>query len=310
MLVGDIIVGVDTNDATEWDSGMASDSIRGEPGTDVRVIVAREGFERPIPFDITRAEVHVPAVTADIIDGTDVGYIQVDRFARGAAQEVDSVLRALGTDASGYILDLRRNPGGFLDESLMMSDVFLPPGARLASIKSRAFAEDDGNTEESWAGRIPARVPNAPMVILVDEFTASAAEIVAGALQDYDRALVVGERTFGKGVVQTVLELPYGHRLRITTGSWHTPLGRTLHRVRDETGRPEDEDFAALPRITTGEGRELVAGGGIYPDLVVPRRHAHAPRARGAPGLGRQRGASRAQNRRVRLRRSPVPPSA
>jgi carboxyl-terminal processing protease len=189
--------------------------------------------------------------------------------ARGAAQEVDSVLRLLD-GAEGLILDLRRNPGGYLDESLMISDVFLNPGSKLASIQSRSGRGDGGDVaEESWNARFPARMPEAPIIILVDEYTASAAEIVTGALQDHDRALVIGQRTFGKGIVQSVLDLPYGHKLRITTGSWHTPLGRSLQRDRDEGGLPLPEDADAFPRVRTISGRELVAGGGIFPDIEI-----------------------------------------
>ena len=106
-------------------------------------------------------------------------------------------------------------------------------------------------------------------MILVDEFTASGAEILAGALQDYDRAVVLGQRTFGKGVVQTVMNLPHGRRLRFTTGSWMTPLGRSLQRDRDRQGAPIGEDVDTLPRIQTASGRALISGGGIFPDLVI-----------------------------------------
>jgi carboxyl-terminal processing protease len=116
-----------------------------------------------------------------------------------------------------------------------------------------------------------ARQPETPVIVLVDEFTASASEILAGALQDYDRALILGQRTFGKGVVQTVLDLPYGRRLRLTTGAWYTPLGRSLHRTRDEQGQAEDEGAPgdSLPTILSEAGRELVAAGGIFPDLTI-----------------------------------------
>ena len=268
LVEGDVIVGVNQHNATDWTTAMASDSIRGRAGTNVRVTIERPGFVRPLPFTLTRTQVHVPAVTADVIDGTKVGYVVLDRVARGAAEEVDSVLRQL--DASdGLIIDLRRNPGGFLDESLMLSELFLSPGQKLASLQSRAVGKTDGSTEESWADRFPARIPDAPIIVLVDEYTASAAEIVTGALQDHDRALVMGQRTFGKGVVQSVLDLPYGHKLRITTGSWHTPLGRTLHRNRDEQGVPLAEDPESLPTVSTAAGRRLVAGGGIFPDVEM-----------------------------------------
>jgi len=264
---GDVIVGVDSSDARAWTTEMASDSIRGREGSPITIEVQRLSFDRTLSFTMTRAQVHVPAVTGALIDDTKVAYMLLDRVTRGSAQEVDSVLEAL-EDAEGFVLDLRRNPGGFLDESLMISDAFLESGAKLASLKSRA-AGREGTTEESWTAQSPSRMRGVPIVILVDEYTASAAEIVAGALQDQDRALVLGQRTFGKGVVQSVLDLPYGHKLRITTGSWHTPLGRMIHRDRDAEGRPLPEDLDTLPRVTTAGGRTLVAGGGIFPDLEI-----------------------------------------
>lgn len=267
LLEGDIIAGVDGSDALDWTTSTVSDSIRGPAGTDVDVMIERDGFDDPVPFTITRAEVHVPAVEADVLSGG-VGYITIDRVARNVALEVDSVLREI-PEAKGIVMDLRRNPGGYLDESLMMADVFLEPGQTLASLRSRAVGGHGEAREESWTARAPARVPDKPIVILVDQYTASAAEIVAGALQDYDRALILGERTFGKGVVQTVVDLPYGHKLRLTTGTWHTPLGRSLHRPRTAEGRPLGEDLDTFPMVRTPSGRELYASGGVFPDLVV-----------------------------------------
>lgn len=267
--VGDVIVGVNEHDATHWDIGMAADSIRGPAGTKVWVRIRRDGFEEPIPFEITRAEVHVPAVSYGIMEGN-IGYALLDRVARNAAQEMEQALRELG-NTRGLIIDLRRNPGGFLDESLMLADIFLTPGSKLASTSQRApggggTAEMD---EESYEDRWPARVPNLPVIVLVDRFTASGAEIFAGALQDYDRALVMGERSFGKGLVQTVLRLPHDRRLRFTTGEWQTPLGRSLHRPRDMEMRPLEEDLDTFPHISTPSGRSLLNGGGVFPDIAV-----------------------------------------
>jgi carboxyl-terminal processing protease len=268
LLEGDVIVGVNENDASEWTTQTASDSIRGSEGSAVRVMIARPGMTVPMRLSLTRAQVHVPAVRGDVISGSKVGYLAMDRFARGSAQEVDSVLRRVLNGSESLIIDMRRNPGGYLDESLMISDIFLRPGLKLASIQSRD-TRGTGVAEESWNARSPASMPQAPIVILVDEYTASAAEIVTGALQDHDRALVLGRRTFGKGIVQSVLDLPYGHKLRITTGSWHTPLGRSLQRDRDEGGLPLAEDPDAFARVRTTSGRELIAGGGIFPDLEI-----------------------------------------
>ena len=268
IIVGDVIVGVNTNDASDWTTGMAADSIRGPAGSDVLVNIKRSGFEEPIGFDITRAEVHVPAVHYGILE-SNIGYVLLDRVARNAAQEMNSALAEL-KDTRGLIIDLRRNPGGFLDESLMLADLFLKPGSALASVVQRIpDAESYEMDTDTYNDRWPQLVPDLPIVVLVDRFTASGAEILAGALQDFDRALVLGERSFGKGVVQTVMPLPDSRRLRFTTGSWHTPLGRSLQRARDSQFRPLEEDLDTFPRITTAQGRVLINGGGIFPDLAV-----------------------------------------
>jgi carboxyl-terminal processing protease len=267
--IGDVIVGVDGQDARGWTTETTANAIRGPAGSRVRVSVKRQGYDAPLDFEITRAEVHVPAVQWGMLEGG-IAYAVMDRVARGAAKEMEAVLDSLGDDARGLIIDLRRNPGGFLDESLMLADLFLEPGSTLASTVQRVPGGPVDQPEtDSYTDRWPVRVPNLPMVVLVDGFTASGAEILAGALQDYDRALVIGERTFGKGVVQTVMELPHGRRLRFTTGSWLTPLGRSLQRDRDSQGRPLPET-GELPRIASAGGRTLVAGGGIFPDLEVP----------------------------------------
>jgi carboxyl-terminal processing protease len=268
IVVGDVIVGVNEHDASDWTTDMAADSIRGPTGTNVLVKIKREGFPEPIPFDLTRAQVHVPAVNWGVLE-SGIGYVVMDRVARNAAREMDEALRQLA-DARGLIIDLRRNPGGFLDESLMLADIFLTPGSTLASTVQRVpGAPASELSSESYDDRWPARVPDLPVVVLVDRFTASGAEILAGALQDYDRALVLGERTFGKGVVQTVMRLPHGRRLRFTTGSWQTPLGRSLQRARDARMMPLEERLDTFPRVTTASGRSLINAGGIFPDLEV-----------------------------------------
>lgn len=267
MQEGDIIVGIDGVDARDFTTDSVSKVVRGTPGTQVTVVVEREGYAEPIPFHLTRAEVHVPTVRAGGFDDG-LTYVVMDRFARGAVQEVDSVIRE-NRGMNGLIVDLRGNPGGYLDEALMLSDLFLSPGQKLASTRSRTPGSNGLPTEESWDDQVAPRIPDVPMVVLVDEFSASASEILAGALQDHDRALVVGQRSFGKGLVQTVLPLPHGRQLRLTTGEWLTPLGRSLHRARASDGRPLPEDVDTFPRIRSEAGRELVAVGGIFPDLAV-----------------------------------------
>ena len=275
VTLGDQIVEVEDEDAREWSLDQARDAIRGEPGSVVRIRVAREGFANLVPFAITRDNVHVPSVEATRL-ADDVVYVRVHRFARNAALELASSLDS-EPDAAAFVLDFRGNPGGYLDESLHVADLFLTPGQVVASVDQRDAA---GNVrQQSLRAARPARIPGKPVVVLVDEFTASAPEIVAGALQDHDRALVVGERTFGKGLVQTVYPLSDGRRIRLTTGSWYTPLGRSLHRARHRNGvpiRPEVLRAAIAgaadsdePVVATPAGRLMKAGGGVYPDVEV-----------------------------------------
>ena len=265
MMVGDRIVWVEGHDARDWTLDQARDSIRGKPGSVVQIRVARDGYRDAIPLSMVRDNVHVAAVQATLLEGG-VAHIAIERIARGVADELEEALRDF-EGASALIMDLRRNPGGYLDESLRVADLFLAPGQGLAGAEARDF---EGEVQkQEWPAQSPARLPNTPIVILVDEYTASAAEIISGALQDHDRAVVIGQRTFGKGVIQTVYPLPAGRRISITTGSWHTPLGRSLHRLRHRDGTLKPDDGAGQETVATLSGRELRSGGGIFPDLEV-----------------------------------------
>ncbi|TVP72990.1 MAG: S41 family peptidase [Gemmatimonadales bacterium] len=296
LMVGDRIVGVDEEDSDAWSVEDVSSRIRGEEGTSVLVRVRRDGIDRPIPHEITRRQVHVPAVRAERIFD-DVGYVLLDRVARNSASEVDSVMTAL-EGSRGMILDLRRNPGGYLDESLRLADLFLDRGDHIVTTRARnpGLSGADVAEEKAYARSAP-RDPDTPLIILVDGFSASASEIVAGALQDHDRAIILGQRTFGKGSVQSVIPLPAGRLLRVTSGEWYTPLGRSLSIPRDSEGReigpgardaepapatddPEAEgaqpgapgvevDTDSLPRYTSPAGRTIIGGGGVFPDLEI-----------------------------------------
>lgn len=265
LQVGDRIVGVNEDFANGWTVEDASSRIRGEPGSTVVIRVSRDGISNPIPHDIRREQVHIPAVTSERIFD-DLGYILLDRVARNSAAEVDSVLREMD-GSRGLILDLRRNPGGYLDESLILADLFLDRGSVLVTTRSRNPGNSAAVSEESAYARRAAQVPGVPLIVLVDRFSASASEIVAGALQDHDRALVIGERTFGKGSVQSVLPLPEGRLIRLTSGEWYTPQGRSLNRQRDREGRVIEPD--EIPEFTSRAGRKLLGGGGVFPDVEV-----------------------------------------
>jgi len=263
--VGDRIVGVNDVVAENWGVEDASSRIRGLPGTTVVVVVDRDGMDDAIPFEIQREEVHIPVVTSERFFG-DIGYIALDRVTRNSAAEVDSVLTRLG-DVRGLVLDLRRNPGGYLDESLNLADLFLDRGSVLVRTRSRTRGGNGQIQEDAARARLSPRVPELPIVVLVDQYSASAAEIIAGALQDHDRALVIGERTFGKGTVQSVVPLPEGRLIRLTSGEWFTPQGRSLNRPRDADGHLIEPE--QIEEFQSRGGRTLLGGGGVFPDVVI-----------------------------------------
>jgi carboxyl-terminal processing protease len=208
----------------------------------------------------------VPAARSERLFG-DIGYILLEGVKRDSWMEVDAALRDL-QGVRGLILDLRLNPGGYLDESLILADLFLEENSVLVRTRQRD-AGTDRTSEIVTRARMPQRVPGLPIVVLVDAYSASAAEIIAGALQDHDRALVIGERTFGKGTVQSVLPLPENYLLRITSGEWFTPQGRSLNRPRDADGELIESDSTEAASYTSMGGRPIRGGGGVFPDLEV-----------------------------------------
>jgi carboxyl-terminal processing protease len=275
---GDRIIQIDTIQLHNWTTQQAQDALMGNPGTKVTVKFARPGVATPIEVHFTRAIIHVPAVRYAIAFGANgerVGYIPLDRFNETAAQEVQDAVRSLQKqNVRGIILDFRGNPGGILDQSLAISNMFLKDGQEIASIRAR-----NGQTQPYVAQGTPA-VPTTPLVVLTDEYTASASEIVAGALQDHDRALILGQTSFGKGLVQSVFNLDGGYALKLTTAKWYTPSGRSIQKER----KFENGHFVETPDSTTetesvkknrpayhsDAGRVVYGGGGITPDVIVP----------------------------------------
>jgi carboxyl-terminal processing protease len=271
---GDMIIAIDTVSTRGWSSARVADSLRGTPGSKVSVSFARPGVNEPITSSFTRAVIRIPAVPY-AIHFDKVGYVPLQGFNETATQEVATAVRRLQQEgAKGLILDLRGNGGGFLDQSLAISNLFLPKGTELASVRGR-------NQEvQTYTARENPIVPNLPIVILTDQFTASASEIVAGALQDHDRALILGTTSFGKGLVQTLFNLDGGYALKITTGKWYTPSGRTIQKERRLTGdgqfvevHPDslesDSARKARPTYKSDAGRVVYGGGAITPDVIV-----------------------------------------
>ncbi|HET6679639.1 MAG TPA: S41 family peptidase [Gemmatimonadaceae bacterium] len=273
--LGDRILSVDDWNASGNSLDAVSTRLTGTPGTEVVVRFARVGVSAAIETRFTRATVHVPVVPFAVVVDDGVGYIPVQRFNETAGEEVEDAIADLRRrGARSFVLDLRGNGGGSFEQSLYMANLFLPRGSEIVSVRSRGVPP-----QESTALEQPL-LDGEPLVVLTDGYTASASEIVAGALQDHDRALVVGTTSFGKGLVQTVYGLDGGWALKMTTGRWYTPSGRSIQRERrlDENGQlvevvPDsletDSVRNARPAYRSDAGRVVYGGGGITPDVIV-----------------------------------------
>lgn len=271
---GDRISEIDGRATEKWTSDEALKALRGTPGTRVRLTVNRPGVEESLAFTLTRQEIQYHAVQNALMLRDGIGYVDLTTFSEEAATDlrraVDSLRRA---GMTGLVLDLRGNPGGLLEQGVEVADLFLDPDQLIVSMKGRT---PDANRE--YVDRKPQPFARLPMVVLVDSGSASASEIVAGALQDHDRAAVVGTTSYGKGSAQSLFPMPQGGALKLTTALWYTPSGRSINRVRregdDESGDGIDirPDSAPTPRFPTDMGRRIPGGGGIRPDVVVAER--------------------------------------
>lgn len=255
---GDHILQVGDSVTAGWSTGQVADQLTGPAGTSVRVVFAHRGTRERYERELVRAVISVPAVPFTALLPGNIGYLPVVNFSDHSADDVAAALARLRAEgATRFLLDLRDNPGGNLEQSVRMAGLFLGAGRLVVRVRSR-------RSDDSIRADAPALLgTDVPLVVLVDSGTASASEIVAGALQDYDRALLVGTNTFGKGVVQGAYNLPDGWVLKLTTGRWYTPSGRPLQRTRADSAR------AARPVVHSFAGRAILGGGGVVPDLVV-----------------------------------------
>ncbi len=272
---GDKIVGVDTFSTRGWNNEQVSNKLKGPAGTKVKAKFSRAGVPEPFEATFIRRVVRIPAVPYALMLENKTGYIPVTGFNETAAGEVAQAVQKLSAEgARAYVLDLRGNPGGYLEQALMMSNIFLPKGKQIVSVKGRGQPDEVHVTESA------PLVPNLPVVILQDGYSASASEIVAGALQDHDRAIVVGTTSFGKGLVQGMFRLDGGYAIKLTTAKWYTPSGRSIQKERKLTddGRlvevapdslESDSARKARPKFKSDGGRVVYGGGAITPDIVV-----------------------------------------
>jgi carboxyl-terminal processing protease len=302
----DRIVEVDGNSTLGWTQAEAVGALRGIQGDPVEVAVRRDGEADLLRMTIVRDAVHLDATRTVLLEGN-VGYVRLDQFSRSSARELQRAIDGLLERGAGsVVLDLRWNSGGILPEAVEIADLFLDHGSSVVETRGR-----DPQDNQNFVAPGPDRYPGLPMVVLVNGWSASASEIVAGALQDFDRAVVLGSRTFGKGVMQSVFPLPGQRYLRLTTGTWYTPSGRSIHRDRDAEGADEfgtnefneavaeavqlgladapllnpdvQADTAGRQVFKTAAGRPVYGGGGIQPDvhmhpdtLTVPEQRLRA----------------------------------
>ena len=268
---GDVIVEIEGQSTEDITLSDLRNLMRGEPGTAVELIVEREGTPEPIHFLLSRQQVTLKNVSftgfADSSAG--IGYIKFDRFARGAGSELREAVQTLQKTErlQGLVIDLRDNPGGLLDEAVEVTQLFVPQGSVIVSTRGRTL-----QNERVYRSTSPPIAPDLPLVVLVGNITASAAEIVSGALQDLDRAVVLGTSTFGKGLVQVVKPLPYNTSLKMTTSKYYTPSGRSIQAI-DYNGEQSAGTTIAdslRQRFTTRNGRPVNNGRGVEPDRRAP----------------------------------------
>lgn len=259
-------------------------TLRGKEGTKVKTLVKRRSSKTPLTFDIIRGEIPSNSVDAAYMLTDDTGYVKVSKFARTTYSEFYTALTRLQKEgAKKYIVDLRGNSGGFMDQAIYMANEFLPAGRGIVFTKGR-IAENQTVATSDGTGQFQ----NVPLTVITNEFSASASEIFAGAIQDNDRGLVIGRRTFGKGLVQNQLSLPDSSAVRLTVARYYTPSGRCIQKEY-KRGKDGKYEMDIADRYTHGEfysrdsikldksklfrtvnGREVYGGGGIMPDVFVP----------------------------------------
>jgi carboxyl-terminal processing protease len=268
---GDVIAGVDGKDTTEINYERVTELLRGPSGTSVEVTVRREGVEEPLLFTVTREAISTKAVPASFMLDAETGYVRVTDFTQTTSIEFDAALLNLTSEGmKKIVVDLRGNGGGVLDAAIAIADRFLAKGQLVTYMRGATY---DTNLDFHAPGEKPRL--DIPVVVLVDHGSASASEIVAGAIQDHDRGLVVGQTTWGKGLVQSVFNLRYGAGLALTTARYYTPSGRNIQRdyssLYDYFSSEETTAEARPDRFETATGRTVFGGGGIRPDLEVAR---------------------------------------
>lgn len=269
LLPGDVILAIDGNSTKGKDVAGVSAMLKGQPGKEMTIKVKREYHEKPLVKKAIREKIQLPCVPYYGMVNEKTGYIYLNSFTDKSAADVRTALIELKNKGAEYmIFDLRGNSGGLLDQAVEIVNYFVPKNSKVVSTKGKVKQWD----KEYTAGKNPI-VPDIPLVVLIDRGSASAAEIVSGALQDLDRAVIMGERSFGKGLVQNVRDLAYNTKLKVTTAKYYIPSGRCIQAL-DYTHRNPDGSVGKVPdslitEYTTLKGRKVYDGGGINPDIKI-----------------------------------------
>lgn len=270
VLPGDLILEINDRSIKGTSSDEVSELLRGEPNTVVRVKVQRPGTDKPMQFNINREEIKMNSVPYYGLIDEKTGYIALNSFTNTAAKEVFEAFNELKSinNISYLILDLRGNPGGLLIEAVKICNLFVAKGENIVSTKGKVAQWD--NSYKATAEPVDTKIK---LIVLVNRGSASASEIVAGAIQDLDRGVILGQRTFGKGLVQTTRELSYNGILKVTTAKYYIPSGRCIQAL-DYSHRNEDGSVGHVPdslvsEFKTKNGRKVYDGGGVLPDVVV-----------------------------------------
>ncbi len=269
LKAGDTILAINGETTRDKEVAKISDLLKGTPNTSLKVLLKRPGVSEPIEKTLVRKKISIANVPyAEMIE-EGIGYIRLTGFTKDAGKEAGEALVALKKKgAAAIILDLRSNPGGLLVESVNVSNLFIPKDQEVVSTRGKVKQWD--NVYRTSAEPIDTIIP---LVVLINRGSASAAEIVAGALQDLDRAVVIGQRTFGKGLVQTTRPVSYNAQLKVTTAKYYIPSGRCIQAV-DYSNRNEDGSVGYIPdslinEFSTRNGRKVFDGGGIAPDIAL-----------------------------------------
>jgi len=268
--VGDELISIDGKNVEGRSTSEASALLKGKQATPVEVVIKRMGQTNPLKFSLVRERIKISNVTYSALLENKVGYIKLEDFTPGAGKEVELATTKLKTQgAESLILDLRGNPGGLLHEAVNTANVFIPKGKEIVSTKGKLV---DWNQSYKTLNNVTDQ--NIPLVVLINNNSASASEIVAGALQDYDRAVLIGQRTFGKGLVQTTRQLPYNAQVKITTAKYYIPSGRCIQELdyahRQADGTVNKFADSTKREFKTMAARKVFDGGGLSPDILLP----------------------------------------